>query len=386
MKKLIPLLFLLTVTVLFFSGHVNSADVSKGIHVGNAGPFTGDAAAPGMEIFNSGQLAVDEWNKRGGIQGVKIEHIMGDDAGDPAQGVNVAQKFVSDKLMYGVIGPPMSHVAQATMKIYGGANLICITSAASKPDLTEQGYKHFFRVNARNDAHGWNCALFMKKWLKAKRIAVLNEKMAYCENIAKETINGLKKLGITDIMQDTIVSGVKDFSPVLTKVKAFNPDVLFFVATSAPDQAIGVRQTKELGIKAIFFGTEGARDKKDFIEASEGAAEGAYVYHFAPDIYSIPEAASYVKEFESTYGVLSGFGPPAYEAMNILLTSIDKAAKDGKISREEVLDYVAKTKNYKGILGFPVTFDQKGDLKGGSTYFFQVVGKDFKQLTVMTGQ
>ncbi|MFQ5842281.1 MAG: ABC transporter substrate-binding protein, partial [Thermodesulfobacteriota bacterium] len=152
------------------------------------------------------------------------------------------------------------------------------------------------------------------------------------------------------------------------------------------DQAIGVRQTKELGIQAIFFGTEGARDKKDFIEASEGAAEGAYVYHFAPDIYSIPAAANYVKRFESTYGVLSGFGPPAYEAMNILLTAIDRAARDGKISRDEVLKYVAQTKNYRGILGFPVTFDKKGDLKGGSTYFFKVVGKDFKQLTVMTGQ
>lgn len=386
MKKPMPLILLLVVTVLFFTGPVQSADVSKGIHVGNAGPFTGDAAAPGMEIFNSSQLAVDEWNERGGIQGVKIEHVMGDDAGDPAQGVNVAQKFVADKLMYGVIGPPMSHVAQATMKIYGRADLVCITSAASKPDLTEQGYKHFFRVNARNDAHGWNTALFMKKWLKAQRVAVLNEKMAYCENIAKETINGLKKLGITDIVQDTIVPGAKDYSSVLTKVKAFNPDVLFFVATSAPDQAIGVRQTKELGIKAIFFGTEGARDKKDFIAASEGAAEGAYVYHFAPDIYSIPAAANYVKRFESTYGVLSGFGPPAYEAMNILLTAIDRAARDGKISRDEVLKYVAQTKNYRGILGFPVTFDKKGDLKGGSTYFFKVVGKDFKQLTVMTGQ
>lgn len=386
MKKPMPLILLLVVTVLFFTGPVQSADVSKEIHVGNAGPFTGDAAAPGMEIFNSAQLAVDEWNERGGIQGVKIEHVMGDDAGDPAQGVNVAQKFVADKLMYGVIGPPMSHVAQATMKIYGGADLVCITSAASKPDLTEQGYKHFFRVNARNDAHGWNCALFMKKWLKAKRVAVLNEKMAYCENIAQETINGLKKLGITDIVQDTIVPGAKDYSPVLTKVRAFNPDVLFFVATSAPDQAIGVRQTKELGIKAIFFGTEGARDKKDFIAASEGAAEGAYVYHFAPDIYSIPAAANYVKRFESTYGVLSGFGPPAYEAMNILLTAINKAARDGKISRDEVLKYVAQTKNYGGILGFPVTFDKKGDLKGGSTYFFKVVGKNFKQLTVMTGQ
>ena len=51
-----------------------SADVTKGIHVGNAGPFTGDAAAPAAEIFNSSQLAVDEWNARGGIKGVKIKH------------------------------------------------------------------------------------------------------------------------------------------------------------------------------------------------------------------------------------------------------------------------------------------------------------------------
>lgn len=386
MKK-VKLLFLLVVVAgLFFSSPGYSADVSKGIHVGSTGPFTGDAAAPGMEIFNSTRLAVDEWNERGGIQGVKIKIVMGDSAMDPAQAVNVAQKFVADKFMYGAVGPPMSHTAQATMKIYGGANLACITSAASKPDLTEQGYKHFFRVNARNDAHGWNSALFIKNRLKAKRIAVLNEKVAYCENLASELIKGLKKLGITDIMQDTIVQGAKDFSPILTKVKAFNPDVLVFVATSAPDQAIGVRQMKELGIEATFFGTEGARDKKDFIEASEGAAEGAYVYHFGPDIYSIPEAASYVKRFESTFGVLSGFGPPAYEAMNILLTAIDKAAKDGDISQEEVLKYVSQTENYKGILGFPVTFDKKGDLEGGATYFFQVVGKDFKQVAVMTGQ
>ena len=386
MKKVKVLFLLVVIAGLFFSSPGYSADVSKGIHVGSTGPFTGDAAAPGMEIFNSTRLAVDEWNERGGIQGVKIKMVMGDSAMDPVQAVNVAQKFAADKFMYGVVGPPMSHTAQATMKIYGGANLACITSAASKPDLTEQGYKHFFRVNARNDAHGWNCALFIKNRLKAKRIAVLNEKVAYCENLASELIKGLKKLGITDIMQDTIVQGAKDFSPILTKVKAFNPDVLFFVATAAPDQAIGVRQMKELGIEAIFFGTEGARDKKDFIEASEGAAEGAYVYHFGPDIYSIPEAARYVKRFESTYGVLSGFGPPAYEAMNILLTAIDKAAKDGDISQEEVLKYVSQTKNYLGILGFPITFDKKGDLEGGATYFFQVVGKDFKQIALMTGQ
>ena len=188
------------------------------------------------------------------------------------------------------------------------------------------------------------------------------------------------------MMQDTIVAGAKDFSPVLTKVKAFNPDVLFFIATTAPDQAIGVRQSKELGIKAVFFGTEGARDKKDFIQAAEGAAEGAYVYHFAPDIYAIPEAKSYVTKYETKYGSLSGFGPPAYEATNILLAAIDKAAKAKKLNRKEVLANMAQTKGYKGILGFPVSFDAKGDLAGGATYFFKVVGKDFQQVGLMTGQ
>ena len=360
--------------------------VADGISVGNAGSFTGDAAAPCMEIFNSAQLAVDEWNARGGIQGVQIKHVMGDDALDPAQGIKVARKFTSDETVYGVVGPPVSHIAKATLKIYGQNDLACITTAASDPELTESGYDHFFRVNARNDAHGWNCALFMKNHLKATRVAVLNEKVAYCENMATQTIEGLKKLGITDIMNETIVAGSKDFSSVLTKVKGFKPDVLFFVATAAPDQAIGVKQAKELGIEAIFFGTEGARDKKDFIEDAEGAAEGAYVYHFSPYIYSIKEAESYVKSYESTYEPLSGFGPPSYEAMNILLTAIDMAAEDGEITREEVIEKLSAIKEYKGILGFPVSFDEKGDLLGGATYFFKVNGKDFEQVAIMTGK
>ena len=384
MKKLFVLLF---VALLLSLGQTAMAnDVSKGIKVGNAGSFTGDAAAPCMEIYNSAQIAIDEWNAKGGIKGQKIEQVMGDDALDPAQGITVARKFTSDDLIYGVVGPPVSHIAQASLNIYGEAGLACITTAASKPELTESPFKHFFRVNARNDAHGLNCALFIKNNLKAKKVAVLNEKVAYCENLAQKTIEELKKLGIKDIMNDTIVAGSKDYSAVLTKVKAYKPDVLFFVATAAPDQAIGVRQAKELGIKAVFFGTEGARDKKDFIEASEGAAEGAYVYHFSPDIYAIKEAAPYVKAYETKYGSLSGFGPPAYEAMNILLTAIDQAAKDGDISRKEVMTNLSAVKNYKGILGFPVSFDAKGDLLGGATYIFKVKGKEFEQVAILTGK
>ncbi|MBW2126364.1 MAG: hypothetical protein JRH08_11845 [Deltaproteobacteria bacterium] len=71
--------------------------------------------------------------------------------------------------------------------------------------------------------------------------------------------------------------------------------------------------------------------------------------------------------------------------MNILLTAINNAAKDGKISRKEVIQGLHKIKNYRGILGFPITFNEKGDLKGGATYFFRVEGKDFKQVAIMGG-
>ena len=93
MKKAIWLVLLIVGLAFTFPG---LGYTQKVIRVGDAGAFTGDAAAPCMEIYNSAQIAIDEWNEKGGIKGMKIEHPMGDDAMDPAQAVNVAQKFCAD--------------------------------------------------------------------------------------------------------------------------------------------------------------------------------------------------------------------------------------------------------------------------------------------------
>ena len=89
----------------------------------------------------------------------------------------------------------------------------------------------------------------------------------------------LEKAGVT-VWRDTVVSGEKDYSAVLTKVKSQNPDILFFASKPPPDHTVMVRQMKELGIDATYFGTEGARDKKEFIEASEGSADGGLCLPF----------------------------------------------------------------------------------------------------------
>ena len=386
MKKLLVTAFAIALLSVMGAGPATAGDVKDGLKIGATGPFTGAAAAPGMEIFNSIKLAVDERNAAGGIAGVQVELVMGDTAGDAAQGVNVAEKFCSDSLIYGVVGPAMSDTTAATMRNYSGCGLVQISSAASADNLTEKGYKTFFRVCARNDAHGPAVANFIVNDLKVKSVYILNPKDAYSQGLADAVAKTLKELGLADVWRDTVVSGEKDYSAVLTKVKAQNPDLVLFASKPPPDHTVMVRQMRELGIKAIYFGTEGAKDKKEFIEASEGAAEGAYVYHFATDINKIPAAAGYVKAYEAEYGTLSGFGPSAYEAAGILLDAMAKAAEDGTITREEVLANVTATKDREGILGFPVTFDDKGDLLGGATYIFQVKGDDFELVSVAKGK
>jgi branched-chain amino acid transport system substrate-binding protein len=374
-------LALALVLTLALGGQALAGDVAEGLKIGAIGPFTGAAAAPGMEIYNSTALAVAQINEAGGIGGQQVELVMGDTAGDPAQGVNVAQKFCADKRIYGVIGPAMSDIAAATMRTFASCELVQISSAASAETLTEKGYDHFFRTTSRNDAHGPAIATFMVEELAPESVYILNAKDAYSQGMADQVSATLEKRGV-EVMQDTVVSGEKDYSAVMTKVKAANPSIVFFASKPPPDHTVMVRNMRELGVDAIYFGTEGAKDEAEFIEAAEGAAEGAYIQHFAPDLDKIPAAAAYVQAYEAEYGTLSGFGPTAYEATMILLDAMATAAEDGAIDRAEVRDDVAATTEREGILGFPVTFDAKGDIKGGATYIYRVEGEKFVLIDV----
>jgi len=125
------------------------------------------------------------------------------------------------------------------------------------------------------------------------------------------------------------------------------------------------------------IGSDGLFEPKDFIEASGGAAEGSYVSFLAPDMKKVPGAASFVKAFEAKYGPLSSYGPLAYEAANIILEAVKKT---GKTDRAGVRDAVRATRNYKGILGVPITFDAKGDVSGGLIFLYKVKGTGFEQV------
>jgi branched-chain amino acid transport system substrate-binding protein len=341
--------------------------------------LTGPAASVGTEQRNWAKLAVDQFDKAGGVAGVQIEMVDGDTEFDPAKTVLVAERMAADASIYGIVGPESSQNCAAIAQTFEKAGLAYISPSCTKPDLSEKGYKTFFRVVPRDDVQAPADAIFMAKDLGAKSVFIIDDQSVYSVGLASEAEKKLKELGVTKVRRESISQKDSDFSALLTRVKAEAPDVLFIPIQLASQGAQIAKQIRELEVKARLVGSDGLFSPPDFIGGAEGATEGAYVSQFAPDVHYIREAESTWKAYETQYGKFGAYGPPAYESMAVLLDAIKRAyEKDGQISRANVLSEVQATKDRPGILGFEITFNQKGDAVGSSFYIFKVVGDHFE--------
>ena len=349
------------------------------IKVGMMTVMTGPAASVGMEQRNWAKLAMDQFNEAGGVAGVKVEMIEGDTEFDPAKAVLVAEQLAADAAVYGVVGPESSQNCAAVVEIFEKASLAHVSPSCTKPDLTEKGYKTFFRVVPRDDVQAPADAVFMAKDLGAKSVYIIDDQSVYSAGLADEAEKKLRELGITNVKRESISQKDSDFSALLTRMKAEAPEVVFIPIQLAAQGAQIAKQMLELGLEAHLVGSDGQFSPADFIAGAEGATEGAYVSQFAPDVHYIPEAESARKAYEAQYGEFGAYGPPTYESMAVLLDAMKRAfEKNGKITRENVLREVQATKDRPGILGFKVTFNEKGDATGAAFYIFKVVGDHFE--------
>ena len=349
------------------------------IKVGMMTVLTGPAASVGAEQRNWAKLAMDQFNEAGGVGGIQVELVEGDTEFDPAKSVLAAERLVADAAVYGIVGPESSQNCAATAEIFEEASLATVSPSCTKPDLSEQGYKTFFRVVPRDDVQAPADAVFMAKDLGAKSVYIIDDQTVYSTGLADEAEKKLAELGVDQIARESVTQEDSDFSALLTRVKAANPDVIFIPMQLASQGAQIAKQMQELGVEADLLGSDGQFSPSDFIAGAEGATEGAYVSQFAPDVHYIPEAADAVKAYEAEYGKFGAYGPPAYESMAVLLDAIKRAYEaDGEVTREGVTREVAATKGRPGILGFNVSFDDKGDATGAAFYIFQVVGDHFE--------
>lgn len=342
------------------------------IKIAAGAPLTGSLAKQGQEVADAVKLAVDEWNAKGGVLGMKIEFVAADDQGNPQVGVAAGEKVAADPAVVGTVWGITSSTCIPVSEVLDRVNLVMITPGCSNPKVTDRALKTVNRLCARDDFQGPAGIIFAVNELKAKKIAIFDDGTTGPRGAADEAEKQAKAMGIT-ALRFVLRSGDKDFRAVLGTVPK-DVDVIY-ASLWAPDAALMAKQLPDVGLNAKMIGPDGQFEPIDYVEASAGGAEGNYVTFFVPDMKKLPAAASFVKAFESKHGALSSYGPLAYEAANILLEAIKTV---GKADRAAVRDAVRATKDYKGILGFPIAFDVKGDVATPTLSVYQVKGKGFE--------
>jgi branched-chain amino acid transport system substrate-binding protein len=337
------------------------------VKIAHAGPLTGPIAHQGKDDENGVALAVAQANAQRLVIGgrrVTFEMASEDDQADPKIGTTVAQKLV-DANVAAVIGHLNSGVSIPASDIYHRAGIPMISGSATNPMLTERGMRTVFRTVGRDDQQGPAIAAYLVNEVKARKVAIVDDKTAYGEGIANEVEKYLRGAKVSIAGRERTSDKETDFKAILTRIKAQNPDVIFHGGMDATAGPM-MKQARELGIKAIFAFGDGACDEQIATLAS-GAAEGMVCSQAGmPREAASPE---FIEAFRARFGEIRQYAPFFYDGAIAVVEAMKKADSTDPARFTPELFNVA----FAGATG-PVQFDAKGDRKDAEMTIFKLRG------------
>ena len=353
------------------------------VKIGHVGPVSGAIAHLGKDNENGARMAVDELNAAGvtiGGQKVRLELMAEDDGADPKQGTAVAQKLADAKVV-GVIGHLNSGTTIPASKIYSDAGIPQISPSATNPKYTRQGYKTAFRVVA-DDVHlGSTLGKYAVNTLKAKNVAVIDDRTAYGQGVADEFTKAAEAAGAKIVAKEFTTDKATDFNAILTSIKGKKPDVVFFGGMDAVGGPM-LKQMKSLGITAKFMGGDGICTGELSKLAGEAIGSEQVFCAEAGGVEGEGKAAmdKFRADFKAKFNVdVNLYSPYVYDATKVMVAAMVKA---GSSDPAKYLPVLAATADYKGVTG-PIAFDEKGDIKNGALTLFTYKGQERVQLAVI---
>ncbi|CAA0098843.1 Leu/Ile/Val-binding protein [Starkeya nomas] len=326
---------------------------SAQVKVGVGGPITGANATFGAQLKNGAEQWAADVNAKGGILGEKVELIVGDDASKPEQGVSVANKFVSDGVKV-VLGHFNSGVSIPASEQYEEAGVLQLTPASTNPTFTERKMWNTFRVCGRDDQQGTVAGNYIAKNFKDKKVAIVHDKTPYGKGLADETQKAMNAAGIKEVAYEGINPGEKDYSALVSKLKAAGVDLLYYGGLHT-EAGLLVRQMRDQGMQTVLFSGDGITDKEYWTIAGPGAA--GTLMTFGPDPRNNPAAKDAVAAFKA-----KGIDPEGYVLYTYAAGQIFQQAAEAIKSTDpkKVADYIHSGAKFSTVLG-DLTFDKKGD-------------------------
>ncbi|MDP9839607.1 branched-chain amino acid transport system substrate-binding protein [Neorhizobium huautlense] len=325
------------------------------ITIGLMAPLTGPVAAIGAQIKNGAETAVEEINKKGGINGEKLVLKIADDAGDPKQGVSAANQLIADDIRF-VVGPVTSGVSVPASLVFSENGALMVTPTATAPELTAQGLSTVFRTCGRDDQQAEVAAKYVVEKFKDKKIAILNDKAQYGKGLADAFKKSLNAAGVTEVFNDALNPGDKDFSALVTRMKSEGVEVLYFGGYH-PEAGLLVRQMKDAGMAVQLVAGDGLSNS-EFVATGGEAANGT-IYTNAADALKNEDSKAAAAALTAKNIPAEAFTLNTYAAVEVIAAGIAKAGTTD--DAEAVAAALKDGSGIKTAIG-ELTYGETGDL------------------------
>ena len=314
------------------------AQAQTAIKIGASLSLTGTYAQPGSYQKEGYELCQDHLNAKGGLLGRKVEFVFYDDQSLPATGVRLYEKLITEDKVDAVMGPYSSPITEAVANVSEKYQKVMVSPLAATTSIFKKGRKYIFMVISPAEAYLEGLVdMAAKRGLKT--IAVINEDTLFTKASAVGVAEIAKKKGMQVVFQEAYPKGNTDFSALLTKLKAANPDVI--AASTYFDDAVAItRQMKELNVNAKMYGVTVGGDLPKFYELLK--QNGEYVYGSTQWEATLPYPGQ--KEFVDSYQKKFGHEPVYHSAAGYAGCVIyaEAVKRAGTLDSDKVRDQLLK--------------------------------------------
>jgi len=351
MKRTLFALFLITTLLTALAcerrGNATNGSGTGPIVVGYYGDLSGRTSSFGQSTKNGAEMAADEINKAGGIDGRTIQIIVEDDQGEPNKAATVVTKLINQDKVMAILGEVASSNSLAAAPKAQEAKVPMISPSSTNPAVTQVG-DYIFRVCFIDPFQGEVMAKFAANNLKAKRAAILYDfNSDYSRGLYAFFKRSFTGLGGQIVSEKSYTQGDRDFSGQLTAIRSANPDVIY-VPGYYGEVGVISNQTKQLGIKAPLLGGDGW-DAPQLWQLGGASLNGNYISNH----YSVDDPSPAIQKFVADYKARYNISPDAlaalgYDSMKVLADAIKRA---GSTENTKLRDAIAQTKDFPGVTG-----------------------------------
>lgn len=358
----------------------DAGDVTT-VKIGVGAPLTAGGAAPfGQGASRVTKMAAEEFNNsdRAKELGIKFEVVDGDDQGKDTIGVNVANNFIADADLVGVVGHINSAVSKSTVPVYNEARVVMVAPSSTEPTLSQMGYDNFFRTCTIDPVQGTAAADAVYKDLGLKNVYVVDNSTDYGSGLADYFSQQFEKNGGTIAGREKTANTDSDFMALVTKIIASGADGVFYGGL-ADTAALFAKQLRDSGFDGPYIGGDGMADGQFITLTGADVAENCYGTKIGLPLEDLEAGVDFKERYVAMYpnDEITSFDTYSYDAAVTIMSAVLDAAEEvgaDKVTsaegREAIIKAVAAS-NFDGVTG-NVSFKENGDSNNTDVTFLVV--------------